>query len=100
MSEASFDNAPLHAVAISGNFEVVRILIEYDPVDIHARDESGSTPLLWASRGRYVKDGSVLRLLLEQGADINVQNEIGLAPLHSLHLRVYWQHALRCENVT
>jgi ankyrin repeat protein len=77
-----FENAPLHAAAISGNFEVVRILIEYDPVDIEARDESGSTPLLWASRSHYANDGSVLRLLLEHGADVNAQNQIGLAPLH------------------
>jgi ankyrin repeat protein len=61
---------------------VVRILIEYDPADINARDESGSTPLLWASGGHYFKDGSVLRLLLEHGADINVQNQLGWSPLH------------------
>jgi ankyrin repeat protein len=70
----------LHAAAFSGNFEVVRILIEYDPGDINARD--GSTPLLLASGGHNFKDGSVLRLLLEHGADINVQNQIGLTPLH------------------
>jgi ankyrin repeat protein len=57
----------------SGNFEVVRILIEYDPAYINARDEDGWTPLLWASRGHNSKDGSVVRLLLEHGADINVQ---------------------------
>jgi ankyrin repeat protein len=28
---------PLHAAAFSGNFEVARILIEYDPADIDAR---------------------------------------------------------------
>jgi hypothetical protein len=73
---------PLHAAAFSGNLEVVRILIEYDPADINARDESGSTPLLWASGGHNFKDGSVLRLLLEHGADINVQNRLGWTPLH------------------
>ena len=77
-----FENAPLHAAAISGNSEVVRTLIEYDPADVHAMDESGSTPLLWASRSRNFKGGSVLRLLLEHGADINLQNQIGLSPLH------------------
>ena len=37
---------------------------------------------MWASGGRYFKDGSVLRLLLENGADIDVQNRIGRTPLH------------------
>jgi ankyrin repeat protein len=73
---------PLHGAAYSGNFEVVRILIEYDHADINARDEIRSTPLLWASDGHFFKDGSVPRLLLEHGADINVQNRFGWTPLH------------------
>jgi ankyrin repeat protein len=55
---------------------------EYDPADIHARHEDGSTPLLLASRGHRFKDGSVLRLLLEHGIDLNAQNGAGWTPLH------------------
>jgi hypothetical protein len=75
---------PLHAAAYSGNFEVVRILIEYDsdPANINARTEGGSTPLHWASIGHNSKDGSVHRLLLENGADINAQSRGGWTPLH------------------
>jgi Ankyrin repeats (3 copies) len=73
---------PLHAAAFSGNFEVVRILIEYDPADINARDVYGSTPLHWALGGHNVKDGSVLRLMLEHGAGINLQNQFRRTPLH------------------
>jgi Ankyrin repeats (3 copies)/Ankyrin repeats (many copies) len=73
---------PLHAAASSGNLEVVRILIEYDPAYIYARDEDGWTPLLWASGRHNFKDGSVLRLLLEHGADLNAQNRVGRTPLH------------------
>jgi hypothetical protein len=73
---------PLHGAAFSGNLEVVRILIEYDPADINARDEDGSTPLLFASQCQDFKDGSVLQLLLEHGADVNVQDQIGWTPLH------------------
>ena len=72
---------PLHAAAFSGNFEVVRMLVEYNPADIDARDGDGSTPLLLASGGHNFKHGSVLRLMLEHGPDINVQNQIGLTPL-------------------
>jgi len=74
--------SPLHAAAYSGNFEVVRILTEYDPVGINARDDIGFTPLHWASRGHHSKDGSVLRQLLEHGADINAQSQSGRTPLH------------------
>ena len=74
--------SPLHAAAYSGNFEVVRILIEYDLADINATDEGGWTPLLWASGGQHFKDGSVVRLLLEYGADKNVQDGDGWTPLH------------------
>jgi hypothetical protein len=73
---------PLHAAAYSGNFEVVRILIEYDPANVDAKSWGGSTPLLSASAGHHFKDGSVLRLLLEHGADINVQSQSGRTPLH------------------
>src|SRR6266849_3584333 len=64
---------PLHAAAFSGNFEVVRILIEYYPAAVNARDEFGSTPLHVISGGRFFKGGFVLRLLLEHGADINAR---------------------------
>jgi hypothetical protein len=73
---------PLHAAAGSGNFEVVRILIEYDPADIHTRNEIRSTPLHLASAGYISKDISVVRLLLEHGADINAQDQDGQTPLH------------------
>ena len=77
---------PLHAAAYSGILEVVRILIEYDPAYVNIRDEFGWfgwTPPHWASEGRDFKDGSVARLLLEHGADINAQSPNGLTPLHS-----------------
>jgi Ankyrin repeats (3 copies)/Ankyrin repeat len=80
--QGRYGRSPLLVAADSRNLEVVRILIEYDPADINARAESGSTPLHWASGSRYFKDGSVLRLLLEHGADINAQNEAGQTPLH------------------
>jgi hypothetical protein len=73
---------PLHAAAESGNFEVVRILIGYDPAHINAKDDDGWTPLLLASNGHNSKDGSVVRFLLEHGADINAQSRSGWTPLH------------------
>ena len=75
------DRNPLHAAAYSGNFEVVRILIECDTAHINSRTRLGTTPLLMALQGQNFKDGSVLRLLLEHGADVNLQSNAGWTPL-------------------
>ena len=77
-----FGTNPLHAAAFSGKFDVVRKLIEYDPSDVNARDDNGFTPLIWASGGRHFKDTSVPRFLLDHGADINAQDQLGRTPLH------------------
>jgi len=63
--------------------EVAQKLIEYDPAYINGREENGGqTPLYWASDGLNSQDGSVVRLLLEHGADMNVQDDDGWTPLH------------------
>jgi ankyrin repeat protein len=82
----------------SGNFEVVRILIEYDPAYINARDEYEWTPLFSASEGDHFEDGSVLRLLLEHGADINVQGGGGETPLHWASFNGRWGLCACCSN--
>jgi ankyrin repeat protein len=86
--KGQYETIPLHSAAFFGKFEVVQKLIEYD-ADINARDEYGWTPLFDASRGRHFKDGSVLRLLLERGADVNARavkatpvSTLGSTPLH------------------
>ena len=78
----AYGRNPLHAAVNSGNFEVLRKLIEYDPAAINAGEDDGWTPLFWASYAHNFQDGSVLRLLLENGADINAQDEDGRTPLY------------------
>jgi hypothetical protein len=73
---------PLHSAAYYEKFEVVQKLIEYD-ADIDAGDQDRWTPLSWASKGHFFKNGSVLRLLLEYGADVNSRaDDDGFTPLH------------------
>jgi len=80
--QGKYKTIPLHSAAFVEKFEVVQKLIEYN-ANINARDEYGWTPLYPASRGFYLKDGSVLRLLLERGADVNARaDKDGSTPLH------------------
>ena len=84
-----FGRSPLHGTAFSGNFEVVQKLIEYNPTYINAREVGdGETLLYLASGGLHLKGGSVLRLLLEHDADVNVRSPGGWTPLHNASLYV------------
>ena len=74
------ENFLLHSAAVFEKFEVVQKLIEYE-ADIDARNREW-TPLYWASGGEHLKDGSVLRLLLERGANVNALTRVGSTPLH------------------
>ena len=86
---------PLHGAAYSGNLEVVRILIEYNPAYINAGDEYEFTPLIWASSPHNLKDGSVHQLLLEHGANINTQDRFGATSLYNAS----WYGALEVVRV-
>src|SRR6266852_743961 len=80
--QADYGSFPMHSAANFERFDVVWKLIEYG-ADIDARDDDGWTPLSWASRGHHFKDGSVLRLLLECGADVNARaTDDGFTSLH------------------
>jgi hypothetical protein len=80
--QGNYKTIPLHSAANFEKYDVVQKLIEYN-ADINARDNDGWTPLYWASRGRLFKDGSVPRLLLERGADVNARADAdGFTPLH------------------
>jgi hypothetical protein len=75
------EHTPFNAATRSGNFEVARKLVEYDPSYINDGEVDGWTPLFW-SRVHNFKDDSFLQLLLDHGADINVQEKRGRTPLH------------------
>jgi hypothetical protein len=75
------NNTPLHSAAYYGDLEVVQKLVECG-ASIGAKNLYGFTPLYYASFGDYGNYCSVLRLLLEHGADINARAGDGSTALH------------------
>jgi ankyrin repeat protein len=81
---------PLLTAAYNGDFEMVRVLLEYK-ADVNARHNGGWTSLHLASRGNLSLGpnitpsfSNVARLLLEHGADINAKatTHFDGTPLH------------------
>ena len=75
--------APPYYAVLCGFYDLVEHFIAKHPQDVNAGDGGGQRPLLFASAGsRHFKDCSVHQLLLEHGAEINVQDQFGDTPLH------------------
>lgn len=64
----------------AGNLDDVQEFLEEEEFNINMRDPAGSTPLF------YAMDGAgglpMVKLLIENGADINAMNNIGEVPFH------------------
>ncbi|TVU42506.1 hypothetical protein EJB05_08917, partial [Eragrostis curvula] len=69
----------LHGAAIKGNVEICRYLVEELKFDVNSAANDDSGPLFYAVSGAHVP---TVRYLLDKGADPNMQNHRGIAPLH------------------
>jgi hypothetical protein len=84
-------NTPLKSAAWTGDFEMVRVLLNYK-ADVNARSDAGWAPIHAVSEGFQISVipnncqslPDVARLLLEHGADVNAQisDGSGRTPLH------------------
>ncbi len=71
---------PIHDAANSGDVETVQRLLKEDSKRVNARTPGGATPLLRAAiRGQ----SAVVKILVENGADVNLAQGDGWTPLHA-----------------
>eukprot|EP01125_Pyxidicula_operculata_P010198 TRINITY_DN3359_c1_g2_i1.p1 TRINITY_DN3359_c1_g2~~TRINITY_DN3359_c1_g2_i1.p1 ORF type:complete len:1830 (+),score=475.91 TRINITY_DN3359_c1_g2_i1:100-5589(+) len=64
---------PIYCASRSGNFEILKILLSVDGVNVNTKESHGSTPLHAAS---FVPHPQVLSVLLTYGCDISIRNSI------------------------
>ncbi len=68
---------PLHYAATAGNVQLINLLLE-NHAYIDAESPNKTTPLMMAAH--YGTPGAV-KLLLEEGADVSLKNDLGLAAI-------------------
>lgn len=66
----------LFAASASGDLKTAKTLLVKETVSANIRDKAGNTPL------HYAAGLPMAMVLVNNGADINAQNDDGLAPLH------------------
>ena len=74
---------PIHLACKYASFNIISYLFA-KKVDVLSIDMCGETPLGYLIMYRYEEDGftTVLKELLELGAEVNNQNQTGLSPAH------------------
>jgi len=86
-------DSPLLLASKKGYETAVHQLLRAENVDPDCRNKINSTPLIEAAAKGYI---SIVRLLLEEGCDVNAQNIFGNSPLS---LAVEYGHDLAAEEI-
>jgi ankyrin repeat protein len=87
------DSTLLHQAVLNNNVDPIKLILETIQKQgltgaVNAKDKEGSTPLMLAAkRGRY----KVAKLLLEQGADIDVKNDNDKTALDLATEKRHWK---------
>lgn len=93
----------LHIAVYENNIELVDYLCHHD-ANINAQDMNGSTPLMIAvNKYRILKDDSMIKILIENGADSSIKANSGTYPVQVALLFHYPQEIielLQTSNVS
>lgn len=81
INELDEDNlTPLHNAVRTGNFEVVKTLLEHGALG----GTNVNSTILHTAIDFYNKNNKIFSLLLQHGANTNIQNAAGFTPLHKV----------------
>jgi len=64
----------LHYASAKGNIEIIQLLLD-NSAYIDAESPNGTTPLMMAAKGGFLK---AAKLLVQEGADLSLKNQLGL----------------------
>lgn len=73
-AEDKYGYAPLHIAVLYNYFDIAKVLIEYQHIDINVRDAIGNTPLILAAK---MDNQGIVSLLLIHGANQDLKNHFG-----------------------
>ena len=82
-AQGEFSYPPLHLACAEGHLECVETLLRH--LDVDVLDGCGRTPLQEAVQGGHP---DVVSLLLDRGADVNVQDDRGRTALSKVHSKL------------
>jgi glyoxylase-like metal-dependent hydrolase (beta-lactamase superfamily II) len=74
----------INEAATEGDLVQVKAWVLKDPSLVNLKDDNGSTPLHWASRGVHLE---ILEYLVKNGANVNASDNDAVRPIHSLSYR-------------
>lgn len=72
---------PLHYAAHRRHGGIAELLIDQG-ANVNARDHYGTTPLFLASSYRWETESEVLKALVQNGAELSIQDDAGNTPVH------------------
>lgn len=75
-------NTPLHYAIYYDNLELIELLLKQKNIKVNAKNEKGFAPLHIVILGNSINSLNILEYLLDNGANINVQDKNGHTPLH------------------